>query len=156
MSTKRDDEISADDASPNVLSKPSSPTLSENSIAFSAEKLSTTEKKVGDKSRKDKPTTGDRAKPPPMPSNEKGRSEKSHESSKSSSKGGQSSGSKASQSQDETVEPKVERKVSRYSERRNKVKQVSKLENSDTATDDVMKAIDEPKDNSAEISNSEI
>ncbi|KAG4077066.1 hypothetical protein HA402_016053 [Bradysia odoriphaga] len=108
MSTKKDDEVSADDASPNILSKPSSPTSSENAVTFPTEKPSTAVKKVGDKAKKDRSTTGDRVKP--MPSNEKGRSEKSHESSKSSSKGGPSA-SKTSPSQDEPAEPKVERKI---------------------------------------------
>lgn len=154
MSTKRDDDASADDASPNILSKPSSPTSSENAIAFSAEKLSTAVKKVGDKSRKDRSTGGDRVKP--MSSNEKGRSEKSHDSGKSSGKTGGQSASKTSQPiQDETAEPRVERKVSRYSERRNKMKekQTSKFENADA---EAVKTVDESKNNSGEITSSEI
>ncbi|XP_037035929.1 regulator of nonsense transcripts 3A-like [Bradysia coprophila] len=150
MSTKKDDEVSADDASPNILSKPSSPTSSENAVTFPTEKPSTAVKKVVDKAKKDRSTTGDRVKP--MPSNEKGRSE----SSKSSSKAGPSA-SKTAPSQDEPVEPKVERKVSRYSERRNKIKekQISKLENVDAATD-VVNTVDECKNNSGEITDSEI
>ncbi len=147
--TKRDDDKSADDASPNILSKPSSPTLSENSIVFPTEKASTTVKKVADKLRKDKPV--DRVKP--NPSNEKGRSEKSHDSSKSGSKAGQSSiVGKSNQSQDEVVP--AERKVSRYSERRNKIKE---KQNSKVAENtDAVQVTDESKNHSGEINNSEV
>lgn len=151
MSTKKDDEKSADD-SPNILSKPSSPTLSEKSIAFPVDKPSTSTKKIPEKSKKDKPTIVDRVKP--QPSNEKGRSDKPSESIKSSNKSAQSI-SKAGQSQDEPAP--VERKPSRYSERRNKIKekQISKLENADAASE-LVPLIDESKQNSGEIDHSEI
>lgn len=157
MSTKRDDEKSADDASPKILSKPSSPTLSESSIVFPVDKPSTsttaTAKKVADKLKNEKPTTVDRVKS--QPSNEKGRSEKPPENTATSSKSVQPIG-KSSQSQDETAPP-AERKVSRYSERRNKIKekQISKLENTDVATEAVQMT-NESKNNSSEINNSEV
>lgn len=152
MSTKKDDEKSADDASPKILSKPSSPTLSENSIVFPVDKPSTSIKKVVEKLKPEKSITVDRVKP--QPSNEKGRSEKPQESSKSSNKPAQSIG-KGSQSQDEPIP--AERKVSRYSERRNKIKekQISKSENTDVAIEAVQTG-DESKCNSGEIDNSEV
>lgn len=151
MSTKRDDDNTADDASPKILSKPSSPTLSEHSIVFPVDKP--TVKKVADKLKNEKPTAVDRVKS--QPSNEKGRSEKMHDNSAAcSSKTGQPIG-KSSQSQDESAP--VERKVSRYSERRNKIKekQNSKLENADGVIE-AAQMTSESKNDSSEINNSEV
>lgn len=154
MSTKKDDDRSADDASPKILSKPSSPTLSENSIVFPTEKPNTSVKNAAEKLKKEKPATVDRVKS--QQSNEKpqGRSEKSQDNSKSSNKSGQSI-SKTNQSQDEPVP--VERKVSRYSERRNKIKEKQNLkyENTDAAIE-AKEMTDESKNNPGEINNSEV
>lgn len=121
MSTKKDDEKSADDTSPKIKSKPSSPTFSENSIVSSVEKAISAGsiKKVVDKSKNEKPVNADRAKS--RGSNEKNRSETSK---LGNSRQNQAIG-KSSQSQDEAIP--VERKVSRYSERRNKNKEIQAL-----------------------------
>lgn len=140
MSTKND-EKSADDASPKIGSKPSSPTFSEKSVTFPAEKStssgSSVKKVVSDKSKKEKPVAVDRVKS--QVSIEKNRPEKVHEANKpQTSKQGQAIGkSNQSQSQDDAIP--AERKVSRYSERRNKIKekQSSKLENTDVAIESV-------------------
>ncbi|KAJ6640944.1 Regulator of nonsense transcripts 3B [Pseudolycoriella hygida] len=126
MSTKKDDEKSADDASPKVLSKPSSPTLSENSIAFPTDKSSTLVKKTTENLKKEKPT------------NERIRSNQSNEKSRAEKSAGNKSGqsvSKSSAPQDDPLP--AERKVSRYSERRNKnkEKQISKIDSADAVTD---------------------
>lgn len=151
MSTKKEDEKSADDASPKILSKPSSPTLSENSITFSVDKSNSPSKKVVvDKIKKDKPVTVDRVKS--HGSNEKSRSEKANESSKSqSSKQGQESG-KSNQSQDDITS--AERKVSRYSERRNKIKE-TKIENAEIAIEEVQ-VNDQSNIKTDEIANSDV
>lgn len=155
MSTKKEDDKS-DDASPKILSKPSSPTLSENSIVFPVDKdkPSTSVKKVVEKMKPEKPSTVDRGSKP-QPSTDKGRSEKPHDSSKSSSKPAQPI-SKSAQSLDDETAP-AERKVSRYSERRNKIKekQISKVENVDVAIEAVQ-TNDESTNNSGEINSSEI
>lgn len=141
MSTKKDDERSADDTSPKILSKPSSPTLSENSTVFPADKPSTSSaKKFTDKLKKEKPpsTTVDRVKSQ-QSSNDKGRSEKPIESSKSNSdRPGQSLNKNSNQPQQQDGTVPAERKVSRYSERRNKIKekQTLKLESTDVATEE--------------------
>lgn len=138
MSTKKEDEKSADDASPKIESKPSSPTLSENSVTFSTEKSTTVNdslaKKPFDKLKKEKVAIVDRNKS--QTSNEKSRSNKANEISKSqSNKQGQAAGRNQQSSISEVVP--VERKVSRYSERRNKIKEKqSKLENMDTAVEE--------------------
>lgn len=149
MSTKKDDEKSADDTSPKILSKPSSPTLSENSVVFPSDKSSTSSKKSAEKLRKDKPIPVDRVKP--QPSTEKGRPEKAQEGSSKSSQ----PISKSNQSNDETIP--AQRKVSRYSERRNKIKEKQnlKLETANMTTETVQKT-DGSANNSGEINNSEI